>query len=1136
MSGLIPTVTDSVDRESRLAKITLPVPGTLGPPPSTCFNSAALHLPQADPPAGGDTVALGVPTPADDLGAALAVWPELAALRTAASAARPARFRLAIATMASSARICFAAALVAWAQPELGPLSAPVASAQLFYQVLRNHVVRNLPSLTVAWHLQPEQAWLIHRGATALVGTPDASRPDGAKPPRADARGFRLSHYLAAGNCLPSINEQAGNHFEHRIPCFFTALSAGWDLAFALRAWGLLRPGVYSADGRCFFADQQLDYTARAKDQVPYQLAGVEDDASDAYLVICDRRGISHIVARRDMAQRRALLLAQAAAAGGQSNFFPACFRLQPDPDSHCVVLPRQTVMSLYDARENWELIMKGVIDATTSAIVNGLLVMPLRSWPSRCIHKQNHASWEDDPAAQEALGPTIAKWLATGVLEFVGPGCPMPLIVEPCGAVDKATAPLFRLITDGREGNGNYLPWGVRYHTTRDVALVLRPYDFFWCADISDAYHTTPYAGCGQGIVEGDAPWPSAGSGRSSRRQRFIGCSPQSCTGACDKCFSGIMLFWCVFRFACCQFGKATAHGPLNSYIQCLIRYFANLSPPTSLQAWVDDLLGSVRAAPHAHCEGLEGGCATCAENFRTACLAYDHFCAICRQLNIFFSAGKGFRPRQLGDYTGIFMDTVKGRFTVSPEKLLGVHDCLLALLASGVATRKAIASGHGKASHYAQAIPYLSQALPEFSRAMTAGAVGQIRWGESVPLAPRFHAALDYALHTVRDWGRVGRPMWPLPASSVYNLFLSGGTNDLRVATIVWDAGPDGWGAVIRTTASQPGTLIIGTFDVEDGEHMQFQVRRETRGGVLAFRAALEQFDLRGWTIVLRNDAVGALSALSKGCAKSDFLQDQAMAFVALARRAAVETLFVHAPGEALIREGIDGASRDGVASVRGPTIDRFIRRAIDELALGLNWRLSVDLFATRVNRQTPRFFARYAEPGAEGVDAFEQSDWGCSLCPACRQRHREVFYAFPPQALIPAFIRKADADRARGILLVPHSITAAYWSRLCTASLTDGGPWRSITDPGSHLAFAGAFRPQALAIFALDFQSHARGTDLPFCTPCGQEQAARPHISWQSPADLSDRRRIDEALRLAVSRHATDAAITAQEPRAA
>ena len=131
---------------------------------------------------------------------------------------------------------------------------------------------------------------------------------------------------------------------------------------------------------------------------------------------------------------------------------------------------------------------------------------MPLKAWPTMCIHKSNHASWELDPEAQRALGPTIAKWLAAGNLELVLVGNPMPLYIEPCGAVKKSSDPWFRLITDGRVGNGIYAPWSVVYHTLRDVALVLVRCDFMFCKDIANAHHSGAFAGCGLGIIEEDA------------------------------------------------------------------------------------------------------------------------------------------------------------------------------------------------------------------------------------------------------------------------------------------------------------------------------------------------------------------------------------------------------------------------------------------------------------------------------------------------------------------------------------------------------------------------------------------------------------------------------------------------------
>lgn len=70
------------------------------------------------------------------------------------------------------------------------------------------------------------------------------------------------------------------------------------------------------------------------------------------------------------------------------------------------------------------------------------------------------------------------------------------------------------------------------------------------------------------------------------------------------------------------------------------------------------------------------------------------------------------------------------------------------------------------------------------------------------------------------------------------------------------------------------------------------------------------------------------------------------------------------------------------------------------------------SVDLFASRDNNQTPRFYSRFPTPGAETVDAL-RSPWPPSL----------LLYAFPPLPLISRVIRKLLEERVELIFLAPH-----------------------------------------------------------------------------------------------------------------
>ena len=86
---------------------------------------------------------------------------------------------------------------------------------------------------------------------------------------------------------------------------------------------------------------------------------------------------------------------------------------------------------------------------------------MPRIAAPSQQTALRNHPSWEKDEDAKRALGPVIAKWLVTGVLEYVAWDDRMPVLLQPCGAVPKGTAPFYRLITDARFANRLYSDWG---------------------------------------------------------------------------------------------------------------------------------------------------------------------------------------------------------------------------------------------------------------------------------------------------------------------------------------------------------------------------------------------------------------------------------------------------------------------------------------------------------------------------------------------------------------------------------------------------------------------------------------------------------------------------------------------------
>lgn len=81
----------------------------------------------------------------------------------------------------------------------------------------------------------------------------------------------------------------------------------------------------------------------------------------------------------------------------------------------------------------------------------------------------------------------------------------------------------------------------------------------------------------------------------------------------------------------------------------------------------------------------------------------------------------------------------------------------------------------------------------------------------------------------------------------------------------------------------------------------------------------------------------------------------------------------------------------------------------------------KFTIDLFASRMNRQVNRYFTYTVDSDALGVDAFSQKWLG------------EHFYAFPPFSVIPKTLQKIEEEGATGLLVVPLFTTQAWFTKL-------------------------------------------------------------------------------------------------------
>jgi hypothetical protein len=1053
------------------------------------------------------------------------LWPSFGLLRAAASSSKRAQLRLALGALVSEARLLFGSCFLVATGGPAHPSSSPSDLGASLHFWIRVLLSRGTEALRAVWHWSPDQCALLHAQLANVVSlTPWSPDPIDQLPFSAAALdSARPARPLSAGLLI----------FLHSL-----RVGAPWRTALDLLATPL--EGLFSPDGRLFAVITAFDHRAS-----PLTVARISDSddpvtlslfMSGASLVAV---ACSHSLLPRPAPAPTTGLVVSPRGPSFPTRFMPDYVRLRKTP--------QRDVMSVYRASREWHRRL-GPLDSVTASIVEGRMTMSKSRLPLRPSRRQNHASWERNEAAKIALGPKFATWTWQGIVEIVPRNCPLPLFIEPLGAVPKATDPFWRLILDARLSNEYQDSWGVWYFSVWQLAALLDHCDIMFAEDLEDAYHLCIFSGC-----TGRPFWSLMLTvdehGHLVQRWRLtMGCDPFNCLGFCDKAMSGFCIDGFVGRFAAAHFGQRNAGSPLNALMRCIQRALARRAPPpvrpnsrrqpapcpflgpasglpaaspTGLRrglnpealhsvVWVDDTVFVTKTPPHAACPGLAGACPICARSARSASRSQSFWHRLAHSLGLGLSDDKRQTPSQRVTYTGIVVDTFRHTLSIPPDKRQKLSSFLEEFFSCRSSTAQQVASLRGRVQHYSICLPYVLPFVALFSSIL--GSEADPDYDRAVDIPPAVNEAAVFIHGVLQEFAFTGRRLWPFVASSLYAAFMAGETGDSRVAVLTWDASVHGWGLVLRWWANRAGKVIVGT--LPPSADMLHQVRRETLSGVLSLEAAALEVDLSGAVVILRNDAIGALTALRKGSFASVFLQQCAMRACRLERRIGCETLHLHAPGTTLIEEGVDDLSRDAAAAAAGPVSGPRVRAAIDTLARALGWSVTIDAFASASNALVPRFFAQFAEPQAEVEDAFSANDWGCSLCPVCGHTHRETLFAFPPPSLLNRFVMKAQADGARALVVVPLSVAAPWWSKLLRASV--------------HTNTAGYVRlrhqqdaprdsdvASDLALFPVDFapqQSRLRQPDSP---PCAGAALFRGRPPTGSPTDSADRARIHDAL---------------------
>ena len=172
---------------------------------------------------------------------------------------------------------------------------------------------------------------------------------------------------------------------------------------------------------------------------------------------------------------------------------------------------------------------------------------------------------------------------------------------------------------------------------------------------------------------------------------------------------------------------------------------------------------------------------------------------------------------------------------------------------------------------------------------------------------------------------------------------------------------------------------------------------------------------------TILWETDSTTALSYIAKeGGTHSPVLLEIASKILQLAAEMGVNIVPVYVPSEENLHA--DFASRFKTLP------DLHLRPAIFQKLCQIWGSPQIDLFATEMSAQLPRFYAWGEAPNAEAFDALSQV-WTFKMA-----------YAFPPLPLIPRVLAKIRQSQGIFILLTPFWPTRSWFPSLMQMNILD------------------------------------------------------------------------------------------------
>jgi hypothetical protein len=363
-------------------------------------------------------------------------------------------------------------------------------------------------------------------------------------------------------------------------------------------------------------------------------------------------------------------------------------------------------------------------------------------------------------------------------------------------------------------------------------------------------------------------------------------------------------------------------------------------------------------------------------------------------------------FLPSQEMEFLGFILNSRSMTITLTPEKKTKMKN-----LCSEILNRKCIK------------IRQIASLLGKISSSFPASKFGRLHYRGLERLKTRSLAFCNnnFNANTVLDNDAIKDiTWWRDNVSFVYNDICI--PNPSR--TLCTDASKTGWGAIWNVLSTG------GLFSEEESiDHINNLELKAVLFGLQSYSHKAHDNH-----ILVLCDNTTAVHCINKfGTCRSRVLDLTTQEIWACAIQNNIWLSATHIPGKLNVEA--DEESRKMEIHTEWKLNEKFFQ----EICYFLNFTPDIDLFASRLNTQLPKFISYRPDPQCFAVNAFLFS-W-----------EKFDFYCFPPFAVIARILQKIVQDTARGILVVPEWPTQPWYALLPEITIKS-----TILPPRKNLLF--------------------------------------------------------------------------------